>query len=56
MLPDAGSKPALETFGRPTGGHQASCGFPPSTPRIDQHSPLGRLTPPKKNNQTKLEQ
>jgi hypothetical protein len=43
---DTGSKPAWETFVRPTGEHQESRGFPPSTPRINQHGPLGRLTPP----------
>jgi hypothetical protein len=46
MLLDAGSKPAWETFGRPTGEHQASCGIPPATHRISWHSPLGRLIPP----------
>jgi hypothetical protein len=39
----------------PTGEHQALHGISPATPRINQHSPLGRLTayptnsPPKKN-------
>jgi hypothetical protein len=28
-----------------TGEHQASHGIPPATPGINQHSPLGRLTP-----------
>jgi hypothetical protein len=46
MPPDAGSKPAWETFGRPTGEHQTSRGIPPATPRINQHSPLDRLFPP----------
>jgi hypothetical protein len=37
-----------------TGEHQASCGILPATPRINQHSPLGRLTsfPGKKQNNT----
>jgi hypothetical protein len=43
--PDAGSKPTWETFNRPTGEHQASCSILPATPGINQHSPLGRLTP-----------
>jgi hypothetical protein len=43
--PDTGSKPAWETFSRPTGEYQASCGIPPATPGINQHNPLGRLTP-----------
>jgi hypothetical protein len=30
---------------RPTGEQQASCGIPPTTPGINQHSPLNRLTP-----------
>jgi hypothetical protein len=46
--PDAGSKPAWETFGRPTDEHQAPCSISPATPRINQHRPLGRLTPPAK--------
>jgi hypothetical protein len=30
------------------------CGFSPATPRINQYSPLGRLTPcPTKQNKTK---
>jgi hypothetical protein len=45
MPPDAGSKPAWETFGRQTGEHQAPCGIPSATPEINQHSPLGRMTP-----------
>jgi hypothetical protein len=44
-LPDTGSKPAWETFGKPTGEHQVSHSFPPATPKINQHSLLGRLMP-----------
>jgi hypothetical protein len=45
-LPATNSKPASETFGRPTGEHQASNGIPTVSPRMNQHnSPLGRLTP-----------
>jgi hypothetical protein len=55
LLPDAGSKPAWETSGRPTAEHQASHGIPTATPGINQHSPLDRLTPPpsKKTKQNK---
>jgi hypothetical protein len=48
-LPDASSKPAWETSSRPTGEQQESCGIPTATPRVNQHSPLGKLTlPPSK--------
>jgi hypothetical protein len=56
-LPDASSKPTWETFGRPIGEHQASCSVPPATPGINQHSPLGRLTPmPRKQQQQQQQQ
>jgi hypothetical protein len=45
---DTYSKPAWEKLGRPTGEHQASHGFPPATPGINQHIPLSRLPPNKK--------
>jgi hypothetical protein len=48
----AGSKPAWKTFSRPIDEHQESHGIPPATPRINQHSPLGRLTPCPQNKQT----
>jgi hypothetical protein len=52
-LTDNGSKSAWEIFRRPIGEHQALSGIPPATPRINQHSPLGRLIPPgKKQNKT----
>jgi hypothetical protein len=53
VMPDTGSKLAWETFSRPTGEHQASCGIPPATPGINQHSPLGRLTPQQKKTEQK---
>jgi hypothetical protein len=38
-----------------TGEHQTSRGIPPATPGINQHNPLGRLTPcwQKKTQKTK---
>jgi hypothetical protein len=35
----------METFSRPIGEHQASCDISPASPGINQHGPLGRLTP-----------
>jgi hypothetical protein len=54
-LPDASSKPAWETSSRPTGEQQESCGIPTATPRVNQHSPLGKLTlPPSKKKKKAL--
>jgi hypothetical protein len=36
-----------------TGEHQTSCSIPPAIPGINQHSPLGRLNPPRKTKQNK---
>jgi hypothetical protein len=54
MPPDTGSKPAWETFGRPTGEHQASFGILTATPGIKEHSPPGQTDPlPHKRKQNK---
>jgi hypothetical protein len=45
---DTSSKPAWETFGIPSGEHQASHSIPPATPGIHQHSPWADWPPPHK--------
>jgi hypothetical protein len=39
-----------------TGEQKGLCVIPPTTPGINQHSPLGRLTPPKKKLKTNTQQ
>jgi hypothetical protein len=46
--PATNSKPAWETFSRPNRWVQGSQCIPSSTPEVNQHSRLGRLTPPQK--------
>jgi hypothetical protein len=55
-LPDTGSKPAWETFSRPTGETQMSHSIPPATPTRNQHSSLGRLTTPPPTKQQQQQQ
>jgi hypothetical protein len=53
LLPDAGSKPSWDMFGRPNRWVPRVMWYSPSHPGINQHSPLGRLTPLQKKKKKK---